>query len=129
VPIFSSNIFAIPLTGGAAVQNDGTNRVVLTSQSANEAVQGVATDQVIIRRNLSGNDQLIAVPVAGGTETFLMTMTNDEFVDLIVGDLIILRRPSGTWILDLHGKLMQLGTVKADGFVAVGDAICSTGTV
>jgi len=39
---------------------------VLASPPANEAVQGVTTDKVIIRRNLSGNDQLIAVPVAGG---------------------------------------------------------------
>jgi hypothetical protein len=112
-----------------SIQNDGTNRVVLASEPANEAVQGVTTNQVIIRRNLSGRDQLIAVPVAGGPETVLMTMTDDEFVDVIVGDLIILRLPSGTWSLDLSGALKQLGTAKADGFTAVGDAICSSDTV
>lgn len=109
----------------ASVQNDGTNRVVLAAQPANEATQGVTTNQVIIRRNLNGHDQLIAVPVTGGPEILLMTMTNDEFVDLIVGDLLILRRPSGTWSLTLNGTLTQLTTVaKEDGFRAVGSTLC-----
>ena len=110
-----------------SIDADGTDRVVLASHPANEAVQGVTTDQVIIRRNLSGNDHLIAVPVAGGTERLLLTMTDSEFVDLIVGDLLIVRRPSGTWSLDLNGRLTKLGTVVGDsGFVAVGDAVCVT---
>lgn len=108
-----------------SINADGTGRVVLASHPANEAVQGVTTDQVIIRRNLSGNDQLIAVPVVGGAERLLMTMTDSEFVDLIVGDLIIVRRPSGTWSLDLNGTLTKLGTVAGDaGFIAVGNAVC-----
>ena len=110
-----------------SVQTDGTNRVVLASEPANEAVQGITTNQVIIRRNLSGNDQLVAVPVGGGAEKLLMSMTDNEFVDLIVGDLIIVRRLSGTWSLDLNGTLTTLGTVVGDsGFIAVGDSVCVT---
>lgn len=110
-----------------SVRNDGTNSIVLASQPVNESVQGVTTNQVIIRRNLSGNDQLIAVPIAGGAEIPLMTMTDSEFVDLIVGDQIIVRRPSGTWRLDLNGTLTKLGTVVGDsGFIAVGDSVCVT---
>ena len=113
-----------------SVQTDGTNRVVLASQPANEAVQGVTTDQVIIRRNLSGNDHLIAVPVGGGAEELLMTMTDNEFVETIVDDIIIVRRPSGTWSLNLSGTLKQLSNVAGlDGFVAVGNAICSSDVV
>lgn len=106
---------------------DNTGKVVLAGEPANEVVQGVTTDHVIIRRNLSGNDQLVAVPVAGGPEKLLMTMTDNEFVDLIVGDLLIVRRPSGTWSMDLNGKLTKLGTIVGDsGFVAVSDAVCVT---
>jgi hypothetical protein len=167
---FSSNLFAIPASGGTttpldsgqdyvfiggaigarviyhrcplvsqntagpcdvvSVQNNGAQSVVLVSHPANEAVQGVTTDQVIIRRNLSGNDQLIAVPVAGGNERLLMTMTDSEFVDTIIGDTIIVRRPSGTWTLNLSGTLKQLSTIAGlDGFVAVGNAICSSDVV
>jgi hypothetical protein len=108
-----------------SIHADGTNRVVLASQSANEAVQGVTTNQVIIRRNLSDNDQLVAVPVAGGPEKLLMPMTNSEFVELVTGDLIIVRKPSGTWSLDLNGALKQLGTVALDfNVTAVGNAVC-----
>ena len=106
---------------------DNTGKVVLTSQPANEVVQGVTTDHVIIRRNLSGNDQLVAVPVAGGPEKLLITMTDNEFVDLIVGDLIIVRRQSGTWSLDLNGTLTKLGIIVGDsGFIAVGNSVCVT---
>lgn len=108
-----------------SVQNDGTNQAVLASDQANEAVQGVTTDQVIIRRNLSGNDQLIAIPVTGGTEQLLMTMTDSEFVQLIVDDLLIVRRPSGTWTLGMNGTLTKIGSVAGDfGVMAVGDSIC-----
>ena len=108
-----------------SIEADGTDRVVLASHPANEAVQGVTADRVIIRRNLAGSDQLIAVPVAGGAEKLLMTMTDNEFVDLIVGDLLIVRRPSGTWSLDLNGTLTKLGTVVGDsGFIAVGGSVC-----
>ncbi|TKB88568.1 MAG: hypothetical protein E8D41_16385 [Nitrospira sp.] len=110
-----------------SVNSDGSAPVVLASDPANEAVQGVTTNQVIIRRNLAGNDQLVAVPVAGGPEKLLMSMTDNEFVDLIVGDLIIVRRPSGTWSLDLNGTLTKLGTVVGDsGFIAVGNSVCVT---
>ena len=113
-----------------SVQNDGTSPVVLTSHPANEAVQGVTTNQVIIRRNLSGNDHLIAVPVTGGAETLLMTMTDNEFVETIVEDTIIVRRPSGTWSLNLSGTLKQLNNIAGlDGFVPVGNAICSSDVV
>jgi hypothetical protein len=110
-----------------SIEDDGTDRVVLASHPANEVVQGVTTNQVIIRRNLAGNDQLVAGPVAGGPEKLLMSMTDNEFVDLIVGDLIIVRRPSGTWSLDLNGTLAKLGTVVGDsGFIAVGNSVCMT---
>lgn len=110
-----------------SVQTDGGNKAILASQPANEAVQGFTTDQVIIRRNLSGNDQLIAVPVAGGPEKLLTTLTDSEFVDLVAGDVLIIRRPSGTWSQDLNGKLTKLGTVVGDsGFIAVGNAVCVT---
>ena len=110
-----------------SIQKDGSNRVVLTTDPANEAVQGVVGNEVIIRRNLSGNDQLVAVPVTGGQERILMTMTDSEFVQLVVGDLLILRRPTGTWSLDLNGTLTKLGTVVGDsGFIAVGDSVCMT---
>ena len=113
-----------------SIDSDGTDRVALTSHPAHEIVQGVTTDQVIIRRNLAGNDHLIAVPVTGGAERLLMTMTDSEFVDLIIGDLLIVRRSSGTWSLDLSGTLNQLDSrAGLDGFVAVGNAICSTNPV
>ena len=113
-----------------SIEADGTNPVVLTSHPANEAVQGVTTTQVIIRRNLAGNDQLLAVPVAGGAERLLMTMTDSEFVETIVGDVIVVRRPSGTWTLNLSGTLKQLDSIAGlRGFVAVGNAICSTDPV
>jgi hypothetical protein len=113
-----------------SVQNNGTSQVVLASDPANEAVQGVTANQVIIRRNLSGNDHLIAVPVGGGAEKLLMTMTDSEFVDTIVDDIIIVRRPSGTWTLNLSGTLKQLSNIAGlDGFVAVGNAICSSDVV
>ena len=109
-----------------SVQTDGGNKAVLASQPANEAAQGFTTDQVIIRRNLNGHDQLIAVPVTGGPETQLMIMTDNEFVDRTVGDLIILRRPTGTWTLDLSGKLKHIGFIAGlDTFGVVGDRICS----
>ncbi len=108
-----------------SVNTDGSGFAVLASHPANEAVQGVTTSQVIIRRNLSGNDHLLAVLVAGGAERLLMTMTDSEFVKLVTGDLIIVRRPSGTWSLDLNGALKQLGTVALDfNVTAVGNAVC-----
>ena len=111
----------------SSVNLDGTGKVTLANLPANEALQGVTTSQAIIRRNLPNNDQLIAVPVTGGPEKLLMSMTNNEFVDLTVGDLIIVRRLSGTWSLDLNGTLTKLGTVVGDsGFIAVGDSVCVT---
>lgn len=108
-----------------SIQNNGTNRVVLASNPANEAVQGVTTNHVVIRRNLSGDDHLIVVPINGGPEKLLMVMTNDEFVELITGDLLIVRRPSGTWTLDLNGALKQIGTETGDyGFMSIGNAVC-----
>ncbi|MEO7862773.1 MAG: hypothetical protein ABIU05_20520 [Nitrospirales bacterium] len=86
----------------------------------------MTTSHVIIRRNVSGNDQLVSVPVAGGPEKLLMIMTDNEFVDTVVGDLIIVRRPTGTWTLELNGTLKRLGaTTGLDHFQVVGNAICS----
>lgn len=108
-----------------SVHRNGSSPVVLASHSANETVQGVMDEQVIIRRNLSGNDQLIAVPVTGGAERLLMTMTDSEFVETVIDDLLIVRRPSGTWTLDLNAKLTQLGTVALDfNIVEVGSSVC-----
>ena len=42
-----------------SIEADGSSPVVLASHPANEAVQGVTTSQVIIRRNLAGNDHLV----------------------------------------------------------------------
>jgi hypothetical protein len=113
-----------------SVNADGSGFAVLASHPANEAVQGIIDNQVIIRRNLSGNDQLLAVPDAGGPEKLLRTMTDNEFVELVVGDLLIVRRPSGTWTLDLNAKLTQIGTVQVFDPVIVGNAVCvSVGTI
>lgn len=109
-----------------SIDANGTGKVVLADQPANEAVQGVTTNQAIIRRNQAGNDHLLAVPVTGGQERLLMTMTDNEFVETMVGDTIIIRRPTGTWILDLNGNLKQIGTKPGlDFFRVVGDSICS----
>lgn len=115
-----------PVCEVVSVEADGTGKVVLAADSANEAVQGVTTSQVIIRRNLAGNDQLVAVPVTGGPERLLTTMTDNEFVETMVGDTIIIRRPTGTWTLDLNGNLKQIGTKPGlDFFRVVGNSICS----
>lgn len=109
-----------------SIEANGTGKVVLADQPANEAVQGVTTNQAIIRRNQTGNDHLLAVPVTGGQERLLMTMTDNEFVETMVGDTIIIRRPTGTWTLDLNGNLKQIGTKPGlDFFRVVGDSICS----
>lgn len=108
-----------------SVDANGSGPAVLASHAANEAVQGIIGNQVIIRRNLSGNDQLVAVPVAGGPERLIMTMTDSEFVQLVIGDRLLVRRPSGSWMLDLNGTLTQFGNIAGDsGFIAVGNAVC-----
>lgn len=108
-----------------SMNTDGSGTATLTTHPANEAVQGIVGNQVIIRRNLSGNDHLIAVPEGGGPEKLLMTMTDSEFVETVIDDLIIVRRPSGTWTLDLNAKLSQLGTVALDfNLVEVGNSVC-----
>lgn len=105
------------------VNADGSAPAILASHPANEAVQGIVSSQVIIRQNLNGNGYLIAVPVTGGVERLLMTMTDNEFVQLVTDDLLVIRRPSGTWTLDLNGTLKQIGTVNGEsGFIAVGNA-------
>ena len=54
-----------------------------------------------------------------------MTMTDSEFVQLVVGDRLLVRRPSGSWMLDLLGSLTQIGTVAGDsGFIEIGNAVC-----
>ena len=117
-----------PVAGSCDVQSidvNGSSLSVLASHPANEAVQAIVGTQVIIRRVLAGNDQLVAVPVTGGPERLLMTMTDSEFVQLTAGDFMIVRRPSGTWTLDLNGTLKQIGTVPINsGFLFVGSAFC-----
>ena len=108
-----------------SIDANGSGLAVLASHPGNEAVQGIVGSQVVIRRTLAGNDQLIAVPVGGGDERFLMTMTDSEFVQLVLGDRLLVRRPSGSWLLDLNGALTQIGTVAGDsGFIEVGNAVC-----
>ena len=52
-----------------------------------------------------------------------MTMTDSEFIQFATSDLLIVRRPSGTWTLDLNGTLKQIGNVQPDsGFIVVGTA-------
>jgi len=97
-----------------SVNTDRSAPAILASHPANEAVQGIVGSQVMIRRNLSGNDQLITVPVTGGVERLLMTMTDNEFVQLVTDDLLVIRWPSGTWTLDLNGTLNQIGTVNGE---------------
>ena len=56
-----------------------------------------------------------------------MTMTDNEFVQLTTTNLIVVKRPSGTWSLNLNGTLTKLGTVVGDsGFIAAGDSVCMT---
>lgn len=107
-----------------SMNTDGSGTATLTTHPANDAVQGIMGNQVIIRRNLNGNDHLIAVPVGGGPEKLLITMTDNEFVDAVTDELIIVRRPSGTWTLDLNAKLTQVGTIAGHGPVTVGDSVC-----
>ncbi|RPH79176.1 MAG: hypothetical protein EHM80_08475 [Nitrospiraceae bacterium] len=124
-PGFSIAFFQAGPCDVVSVHTNGSAPAVLASHSANEAVQGLMETHVIIRRNLNGNDQLIAVPVTGGPERLLMTMTDSEFVNLIAGELIIIGRPSGTWTLDLTGTLKQIGNVQAhSGFMVVGNSFC-----
>ena len=107
-----------------SVDANGSGRALLASQGANEAVQGLVGSQVIIRRNLAGNDQLIAVPVGGGAERQLMTMTDSEFVQLVIGDRLLMGRPSGSWLLDLNGALIQISNVAGSGSIVIGNAVC-----
>ena len=107
-----------------SIDANGSGRALLASQAANEAVQGIVGSQVIIRRNLDGNDQLIAVPVGGGAERLLVTLTDSEFVLVVSREVIFVNRPSGTWTLDLNGTLTQIGTVTGDGYRMVGNAVC-----
>ena len=109
----------------ASIRTNGASRVVLTTHPANEAVQGTVGNQVIIRRNLSGTDQLIAVPVTGGPERLLMTMTNDDMVILTTDLLAIVSRPTGIWTVDMGGTLNQISEIDTHfGAMIVGNALC-----
>lgn len=119
------DIFIVTTCDVQSVNRDGSGVATLASHPANEAVQGFIGEHVVIRRTMAGKDQLIAVDSAGGPEHVITTVTDGEFVQLVADDLIILRRPSGTWSLDVSGIFMQLGPTPGDyGHAVVGNAIC-----
>ena len=112
-----------PQSDVVSIRTNGQGRVVLTTDPANEAVQGTVGNHVIIRRN--STDELIAVPVTGGAERSLMTMGNEDFVQLTSDDVIVVSRPSGVWTVDLNGTLKQIGTVLLRfDFTFAGNAVC-----
>ncbi|MEO7859796.1 MAG: hypothetical protein ABIU05_05030 [Nitrospirales bacterium] len=107
-----------------SVNLDGTQTAVLAQQPENEAVQGIVGDKVVIRRNVSGNDQLVFVPIGGGAETFIMNLTDNDFVEVVAGNSLVLRRSTGTWRLDLNGALTKLGpTAGGHAYQVVGNAV------
>lgn len=102
----------------SSVQSDGHGRVALTATRDINYVQGAIGEQVIIRRSQRGGttDSLFSIPVSGGAETPLLTLSaQNEFVSGIVGDRIILKRPTGLWSLKGDGSsLVQLTSDASD---------------
>jgi hypothetical protein len=93
------------------VRSNGQERVVLTATSDINYVQGTIGQQVIIRRSHSGpTDELFSIPVNGGVETPILSLSyQDEFVIGIVNDRIILQRTTGIWSVQADGsELIQL---------------------
>ena len=108
-----------------SVRLDGTQTAVLAAQSENEAVQGIIGERVVIRRNVNGNDQLVSVPITGGAESFIMLLGDTDFIEVVAGDALVLRRSTGTWRLDLNGTLTKLGpTPGGHAYQVVGTAVC-----
>lgn len=108
-----------------SVRLDGTQTAVLAAQSENEAVQGIIGERVVIRRNVNGNDQLVSVPITGGAESFIMLVGDTDFIEVVAGDALVLRRSTGTWRLDLNGTLTKLGpTPGGHAYQVVGTAVC-----
>ena len=104
---------------------NGTQTAVLAAQPENEAVQGLIGERVVIRRNVNGNDQLVSVPITGGAESFITSLGDTDFVEVVAGDALVLRRSTGTWRLDLNGTLTKLGsTPGGHAYQVVGTAVC-----
>jgi hypothetical protein len=94
-----------------SVLENGTGRVTLTNTRDINYVQGLIGQQVIIRRSHSGpTDELFSIPVNGGFETPILSLSyQDEFVIGIVNDRIILQRMTGIWSVQVDGsELVQL---------------------
>ena len=109
-----------------SIRTNGTDRIVLTTHPANEAVQGTVGNLVLIRRNLTGHDELFTVPVTGGPERLLMTgLTDSDHIILTTDTHAIVGRPTGVWTVDMGGTLNQISEIDTH-FVAmiVGNALC-----
>lgn len=108
-----------------SVRLDGTQQIFLTDTATNEAAQGIVGDRVMIRRNASGHDQLVSVYITGGVEMFIMTLLDTDFIEVVAGDSLVLRRSTGTWRLDLDRTLTKLGsTTGGHAYQVVGNAVC-----
>ena len=95
----------------SSVRSNGQERVVLTATTDINYVQGTIGQQVIIRRSHSGpTDELLSIPVNGGVETPILSLSyQNEFVIGIVNDRIILQRTTGIWSIQADGsELVQL---------------------
>ena len=104
----------------SSVLSDGQGRVALTATRDINYVQGAIGEQVIIRRSQRGGttDSLFSIPVSGGAETPLLTLSaQNEFVSGIVGDRILVIRTTGLWSLKADGSgLVQLTSDPSDWF-------------
>jgi hypothetical protein len=101
-----------------SVLSTGVGRVALTATLDINYVQGMLGSQVLIRRSQRGGtvDTLLSLPVTGGAELTLVSLTRDEFVAGIVAGRVILQRPTGLWSLSADGReLIQL-TDQAEAF-------------
>ena len=112
--------FTIDQCDVSSVQSDGHGRVALTATRDINYVQGTIGEQVIIRRSQRGGttDSLFGIPVSGGAETPLLTLSaQNEFVSGIVGDRILVIRATGLWSLKADGSgLVQLTSDPSDWF-------------
>jgi len=81
-----------------------------------EFIQGIIGSQVLIRRSGGTSDTLVSIPVAGGAETFMITLSaQNEFVSSVVGERVILQRSTGLWSMTANGDgLVQLTNDSAD---------------
>jgi hypothetical protein len=107
-----------------SVRQDGHGRVALTDTHDINWVQGVIGQQVIIRRSHGGpTDELFGIPVTGGVETPILTLSfDDEFVMALVEGRIILQRPTGLWSIQAAGSELRQLTTEDHAFEAVNAA-------